>query len=128
MCVSKPKVPKPPAVIERQPYKMPAARNSVDTGDPNRRRLMMAGVTNPGGAQGDTSVASTTANPLGAQTLGGGPPLPLGGGVSTTAAQPILTGSPTAAPTATNAAARRAKGFIFSGLSAKTARYALDTR
>ena len=115
MCVSKPKVPKAPEVIERQPYKMPAPRNSVDTGDPSKRSRQMSGIVNPGGAQGDTSVASTTANPIGAQTLGGGPPLPLGGGTSTSTAAPIIA-SPTAAPPATTASSTsRPRGFVYTG-------------
>ena len=81
MCiVSAPKQQAIPPVIQRQAFKQPAPFGSYASGAgkvPGAPEIV-----NPNGAQGDTSVASTTRNPLGSQVLGGGSALPLGGGGS----------------------------------------------
>lgn len=58
MCVSKPKIPAPVAVIERQPYKSPVSRSSLSSGDSEQRRRMIAGVATS--ATGVAEAASTT--------------------------------------------------------------------
>lgn len=58
MCMSKPKVPTPTAVIERQPYKNAPSRASLASGDSEMRRRMIAGIATS--AQGVPSAASTT--------------------------------------------------------------------
>ena len=59
MCVSKPKIPAPTPVVERQPYKNAPSRESLGGAgfDENRRR-MIAGIATS--AQGVASPASTT--------------------------------------------------------------------
>ena len=58
MCVSKPKVPTPTPVIERQAYKSAPSRASLGTDNNESRRRMIAGVATS--AQGVTEAASTT--------------------------------------------------------------------
>lgn len=58
MCVSKPKIPTPTPVVERQAYKNAPSRGSLSTGDSEARRRLIAGVATS--AQGVTSPASTT--------------------------------------------------------------------
>lgn len=59
MCVSKPKVPKPTPVVERQAYKSAPSRDSLSSGtDPSLRQRMIAGVATS--ARGVLEPASTT--------------------------------------------------------------------
>lgn len=86
MCASKPKVPKPAPVIQRQAYRSPAPRDTVASSDPNRRRRIPGVATS---AQGDTSIASTTRKSLGGDqalnpSIGGGN----GAGVASGVTQP----------------------------------------
>ena len=77
MCVSKPKIPTPTPVVERQAYKNAPSRGSLSTGDSEARRRLIAGVATS--AQGVAGPASTTKRvmaggdtPMGA-VLGGAP-------------------------------------------------------
>lgn len=105
MCTSKPKIPAPTPVIERQAYRNPSPRESVAGGpDAAARRRRVAGMATS--SQGDTSQASTTRrvkmggdDPLTA-TLGGG-----GASVTTPAPSPDPAG-PVSAPQTTPAANR----------------------
>lgn len=59
MCTSKPKIPAPTPVIERQAYKSAPSRESLSSGnDPNARRRALAGVETS--ARGVLEPASTT--------------------------------------------------------------------
>jgi hypothetical protein len=75
MCMSKPKVPKPQPVIERQAYRSPVPRESLGSDDADRRRRLMGVET---GAGGVTGAASTT----GRVQFGGDTPMnpTIGGG------------------------------------------------
>lgn len=97
MCVSKPKIPTPTPVVERQAYKNAPSRASLSSGDSEARRRLIAGVATS--AQGVQNPASTTKRvraggdqPLGS-VLGGAPssgtivPEPAASGGATTAAQ-----------------------------------------
>lgn len=82
MCLSKPKVPAPAPVIERQAYRDPAPRESLASTDPNMRRRLMGVMTS---AQGVTDTASTTRQVFGGdQTMG----VNIGGGSSPVTASP----------------------------------------
>lgn len=58
MCLSKPKIPTPTAVVERQAYKNAPSRASLSTGDSETRRRVIAGVATS--ANGVANPASTT--------------------------------------------------------------------
>lgn len=58
MCMSRPKVPAPTPVIERQPYKTAPSRASLSGDNNESRRRMIAGVAT--GAMGLLEPASTT--------------------------------------------------------------------
>lgn len=108
MCPSKPKVPKPTPVIQRQAYRSPPPRSSVGSGTDRQRRI--PGVVTS--TQGDTSTASTTRNAMGGDqqlspSIGGGngasvgaAPAPTGGVVVTLPPGPAVQA----------AAARRPRG------------------
>lgn len=108
MCVSKPKIPKPAAVIERQAYRTAAPRDSVGGTDANARRRRLQGIATS--SQGDVSAASTTRNVMGGDT----PLNPVigGGGGSSVAVGPASGGAavPIIAPPALQALAR-AQGY-----------------
>lgn len=89
MCTSKPKIPAPTPVIERQAYKSPVSRASLSSGtDPNARRRLIAGVATS--AQGVLEPASTTRR----VKVGGDTPM-----------MPSLGGSPSSTGTAAPAPA-----------------------
>lgn len=106
MC-SKPKVPAPTAVIERQPYKSPNTREALAGGGDNEaRRRLIAGIATS--ARGLTEPASTTKR---VRAGGDAPIMPLmgGGSASTTGAAPAPAPSPApvaATPAAVAAAVR----------------------
>lgn len=58
MCMSRPKVPAPTPVIERQPYKNAPSRGSLSADDNGQRRRQLSGVATS--AQGILEAASTT--------------------------------------------------------------------
>ena len=102
MCLSKPKIPQPAPVIERQPYKNPAPFSSFfDPTSADARRRLIAGIVT--GPQGDTSQASTTRGvvPPGSNsalgggsvsdTLGGGASMAPGSGTTPGASDPVGT-------------------------------------
>ena len=92
MCTSKPKIPTPAPVIERQPYKDPVSRASLaPAGASDRmRRAMMGVLTSAQGVKGPASTTKrvklggdqnlapgfTSANSSGAASVGGAPPAP----------------------------------------------------
>lgn len=92
MCTSKPKIPTPAPVIERQAYKDPASRESLTGANPDRvRRAMMGVMTSAQGVKGPASTTKrvklggdqnlapgfSSANSNGAQSVGGAPPAPV---------------------------------------------------
>jgi hypothetical protein len=92
MCTSKPKIPAPTPVIERQAYRSPAPREGVSSGDPSRRRRIAGMATSP---QGLTSEASTTRrvrmggdDPLN-PTLGGSSSAPNPGSIIVPPVEPV---------------------------------------
>lgn len=102
MCTSKPKVPKPEPVIQRQAYSLPKPRGSESSsaGDAARRRRLMGVATS---SQGILDPASTTRSVLGGEAIQ--PSIGGGGGASVVAAAPASTkgggpvdGGPTTVP------------------------------
>lgn len=110
MCVSKPKISAPTAVVERQPYKNATPREALaGTGDAEARRRMIAGVATS--ARGIAEPASTTKRvraggdaPI--MPLIGGAPAPLTGAASAPAPSPPPAAQPS---TGASVAAARAK-------------------
>jgi len=101
MCVSKPKIPAPTPVIERQAYKNAPSRASLASDDNETRRRAIAGILTSAQGVGEQSSTTKRVRAGGDQNIN---PIIGGGGGSVTPAAPISGSGITTAPGPTQGA------------------------